>query len=70
MSTENQVKVNGEPCTFPAGSTLLSVVRALDLAPERLAIELDRVIVKRHLWESTEVLSGAEIEMVMFVGGG
>lgn len=74
LSTENQLtisaRVNGEPRFFPVGTTLHGVVRSLELEPERLAIELDRAIVKRDLWGSTEVRSGAEIEIVMFVGGG
>ncbi|MES1260568.1 MAG: sulfur carrier protein ThiS [Acidobacteriota bacterium] len=74
MSTENQVTigaaVNGERRTFPAGTTLLGVVRALELEPDRVAIELDRRIVKRDLWENTRISADAEIEIVMFVGGG
>jgi thiamine biosynthesis protein ThiS len=33
-------------------------------------VELNRAIVKRALWETTDVQPGAEIEIVMFVGGG
>lgn len=70
MTTENQVKVNGEPRTFPPETTLLDVVRALNLEPERVAIELNRAIVKRALWPTTMIADGAEIEIVQFVGGG
>ena len=74
MSTENQltlgVTVNGERRAFPARSTLLDVVRALSLEPERVAIEYNRVIIKRELWPSTALDNGAEIEIVQFVGGG
>lgn len=74
MSTENQVTVratvNGERREYPAKATLLQVIEGLGLAPERVAIELDRAIVKREFWETTEVREGAEIEIVMFVGGG
>jgi thiamine biosynthesis protein ThiS len=45
-------------------------VHELELAPERLAIELNRAIIKRELWETTPVDGGAEIEIVQFVGGG
>jgi thiamine biosynthesis protein ThiS len=70
VSTENQVTVNGEHRNFPARTTLLEVVRALDLEPERVAVELNRAIVKRALWSDTTVENGAEIEIVQFVGGG
>lgn len=70
MPTENQVTVNGERCSFPAQTTLLDVVRSLNLEPERVAIELNRAIVKRELWTETAICGGAEIEIVQFVGGG
>jgi thiamine biosynthesis protein ThiS len=82
VSTENQVSttasvavsvtvsVNGERRFFPAQTTLLDVVRSLQLEPERVAIELDRAIVKRERWTATTIANGAEIEIVQFVGGG
>jgi thiamine biosynthesis protein ThiS len=70
VTTENQVTVNGERRSFPAETTLLDVVRALHLEPERVAIELNRAIVKRETWSTTAVEGGAEIEIVQFVGGG
>lgn len=70
VSTDNQVTVNGERRAFPAETTLLDVVRALDLEPERVAIEYNRAIVKREMWPSTTLDRNAEIEIVQFVGGG
>ncbi len=64
------IRLNGEPRSFPAGTTLYGLVQALELAPERVAIELNREIVKRDSWGATQVESGAEVEIVMFVGGG
>jgi len=70
VSTENQVTVNGERRSFTPETTLLDVVRALNLEPERVAIELNREIVKREKWPATLIAAGAEIEIVQFVGGG
>ena len=70
MTSETQVTLNGEPRSFPPETSLLDVVRALDLEPERVAIELDRAIVKRDLWRATTLAAGSEIEIVQFVGGG
>ncbi len=53
-----------------AGATLDDVLRQLGLEAERVAIELDRAIVKRDFWHATTVADGAEIEIVQFVGGG
>ncbi len=70
MSKKNQVTVNGESRSFPVSASLFDVVRALQLEPERVAVELNRAIVKRDLWASTKLDEGAEIEIVQFVGGG
>jgi thiamine biosynthesis protein ThiS len=74
LPTENQVTlnvtINGERRSFPAQNTLIDMVRALNLEPERVAIELNRAIVKREFWTSTAIDEGAEVEIVQFVGGG
>jgi thiamine biosynthesis protein ThiS len=70
VTAEYTVTVNGEQRSFLPGTTLTNVVMALGLAPERLAIELNREIVRRPLWDTTTFEAGAEIEIVQFVGGG
>jgi sulfur carrier protein len=67
---ESQVTLNGERRSFPPRTTLLDVVLALRLEPERVAIEFNRAIVKREMWTSTALDNGSEIEIVQFVGGG
>ena len=64
------VAVNGETKTIPAGLSVLKLLRLLEIDPERVAVELDREIVRQPLWESTEVGPGAQLEIVQFVGGG
>jgi thiamine biosynthesis protein ThiS len=70
LDAETEVTVNGERRSFAAGTTLLDVVRALDLEPARVAIELNREIVRRELWPTALIEDGAGIEIVQFVGGG
>jgi len=72
MSVTSQIEivVNGESRAAREGETIAGLVRVLDLDPERLAIELDRRIVKRAAWESTGLADGAQLEIVQFVGGG
>jgi thiamine biosynthesis protein ThiS len=67
---ENRITVNGEQRQFEAGTTLREVIGALGLDPERVAVELNRKIVKKDLWTTTPIESGAEIEIAQFVGGG
>ena len=67
---EIEVVVNGEPQSIPAGETVLSLLQRLHLDPARVAVELDRHIVKQPRWGETPVNAGAQIEIVQFVGGG
>ena len=64
------ITINGERRAVEPGATLLDVIRSLGLEPERVAVELDRQIVKRDKWAETNVGGAAEIEIVQFVGGG
>ena len=64
------IMVNGAPHQAPAGQTLLGLLLELQLEPSRVAVEIDHRIVKRAEWDSLELLPGARIEIVQFVGGG
>ena len=46
------------------------MIRALELEPARVAVELNREIIRRDLWSSAVIETGAGIEIVQFVGGG
>lgn len=65
-----RVQVNGEARELPAELTLTELVRQLALAPERLAIELNREVVRRARWAETVLRDGDRVEIVHFVGGG
>lgn len=65
-----RVQVNGEFREVPEKITLGELVRELALAPERLAIELNREVVRRAAWTETEMREGDTVEIVHFVGGG
>jgi sulfur carrier protein len=45
-------------------------LQQLELDPARVAVELDRRILKQTLWAETEIRPGSQIEIVQFVGGG
>jgi thiamine biosynthesis protein ThiS len=65
-----QIVVNGEPRTAPQGQTILGLLRELEIDPARVAVELDRQIVKQAQWEDTTLAPGSRLEIVQFVGGG
>jgi thiamine biosynthesis protein ThiS len=64
------VSVNGETRTIPAGLSVLGLLRWLEIDPEKVAVELDREIVRQPLWDGIRVGPGAQLEIVQFVGGG
>ncbi|HEX6185514.1 MAG TPA: sulfur carrier protein ThiS [Pyrinomonadaceae bacterium] len=65
-----RIEVNGEAKEVEAGSTLQTLVEQLALAPERLAIEHNREVVRRTDWPALTLSDGDRVEIVHFVGGG
>jgi len=65
-----EIVVNGETRSLPEGRTLLDLLDQLELDPARVAIELNRRIVKQPTWAATVLQPGARLEIVQFVGGG
>jgi thiamine biosynthesis protein ThiS len=65
-----EIVVNGERKSIPEGLSVAGLLEVLRVDPERVAIEFDRRILRRPLWDEVPVLPGAELEIVQFVGGG
>lgn len=65
-----RVYVNGEPREFSSPLSLAQLITELDLPPARIAVELNRDVVRRHDWSTTELSEDDRIEVVHFVGGG
>ena len=72
VSTNDQIQVaiNGEIRSVRSGLTIRQLVEWLELDPARVAVELDRRIVKPQNWDTTPIAAGARLEIVQFVGGG
>lgn len=64
------IQLNGEPRRVPSNLTVRQLLTHLEIDPERVAVELNRAIVRKTNWDSTQVPAGAEVEVVQFVGGG
>jgi thiamine biosynthesis protein ThiS len=65
-----QVVLNGQPKRVPQGLNVPGLLEFLEIDPSRVAVELNRQIVRKPQWESTPVAEGAQLEIVWFVGGG
>jgi thiamine biosynthesis protein ThiS len=65
-----KVFVNGDEKDFSFGFSLAELIEQLDLPAARIAIELNREVVRRSEWGSTMLKDNDRIEIVHFVGGG
>ena len=65
-----EIAVNGQMRRIEAGLTVLEYLEQLEIKPDRVAVELDRSIVRRAEWPQRVLQAGAQLEIVQFVGGG
>ena len=65
-----RIELNGEPKELEEGATLQTLVERLSLAPERLAVEHNREVVRRADWPALKLSEGDRVEIVHVVGGG
>ncbi|HEX4769838.1 MAG TPA: sulfur carrier protein ThiS [Bryobacteraceae bacterium] len=65
-----EIRINGAPRQVPGNQPLTSLLDHLEIASERVAIELNRTIVRKRDWPATIVPPDAQLEIVEFVGGG
>jgi thiamine biosynthesis protein ThiS len=65
-----RVTINGEERELPDGITLAALIGYLALAPDRLAIERNREVVRRSDWPQTTLNEDDRVEIIHFVGGG
>ena len=64
------IEVNGEEREIPAGLNVRGFLDFMKVDAGRVAVELNREIVRKADWDGVMVEAGARIEVVMFVGGG
>ncbi len=64
------VKVNGELRELAEGMTVTKLLEQLQIAPERVVVEVNLAILKRAQHTPTVLQEGDQIEIVHFVGGG
>ena len=65
-----RILLNGDSHDLPGPMTVRALLVRLDIDPRVVAVELNRVVVKRDRYDVTTIDDGAEVEIVAFVGGG
>lgn len=63
------VKVNGELLDMN-GRTVTELLSAMDTSSQRVAVELNEVIIPKAEYSNTVLNDGDTVEVVRFVGGG
>jgi thiamine biosynthesis protein ThiS len=70
MSAPGQITLNGERHEWPREQTIEHLLQDLALDSRVVAVELNRIVVKRGRYMDTIVRADDEVEIVSFVGGG
>ncbi len=65
-----RIYLNDEIKELDDGSSILQLLEGLGLRLERVAVELNRSVVRRGDWAATILKDGDKLEVVHFVGGG
>jgi thiamine biosynthesis protein ThiS len=65
-----RVYVNGEVREVSGSPSLSELITQLELPATRIAVELNREVVRRNDWSGTMLNEDDRIEIVHFVGGG
>ena len=65
-----QIVLNGDKKEIPDGLTVEGLLRHLEIAPARVAVEINEEIVRKAAYPSTAVKGGDRVEVVQFMGGG
>jgi thiamine biosynthesis protein ThiS len=65
-----KILLNGDPYDVPGSLTISDLLARLHIDSRRVAVERNLVVLKRALFDSTEINDGDQIEIVNFVGGG
>lgn len=62
--------INGEERELDGVSTLAGLLDALELPKQRVAVELNKHVIRKQDWSATTVADNDKVEVVHFVGGG
>jgi thiamine biosynthesis protein ThiS len=65
-----KVLINGESKEITKQVNLIELLEEFSLPSERIAIELNREVVRKKDWENIQIKDADRIEIVHFVGGG
>ena len=65
-----ELTVNGKKRTVTDRATITTLLEELQINPLRVAVQLNRKIMKRELYEQTPLKAGDVLEIITFMAGG
>ncbi len=65
-----RITLNGEKREVPENVNILGLLEHLSVQHQRVAVELNEMIVKKDRYSETVIREGESIEVVAFMGGG
>ena len=65
-----KINLNGKPLSLPSGTTVYKVVKKIKAQPSKVAIELNREIIKKKNISKIHLKNKDKLEIVHFIGGG
>jgi sulfur carrier protein len=64
------ITLNGDPTELPGPLSVQALLDRLGVDGRAVAVEHNRLVVRRAKYATTMIEEGAEVEIVNFVGGG
>ena len=65
-----KIIVNGETKEIPGNLNLTGLLEHLSMPDERIAIELNKEVIRKKDWETIKINDADKVEIIHFVGGG
>ena len=65
-----KVLINGETKEISNELNLSELLKHFSLPRERVAVELNKEVVRKKDWENIKIADGDKLEVIHFVGGG
>lgn len=64
------IRVNGEERIIEDGTTIEALLTELKIKPQAMAVDLNREIIPKRLYNNTMLKDGDSLEIVRMTGGG
>ena len=65
-----KINLNGRPLSVPNGTTIYNIIKKIKAQPNKIAIELNRKIIKKKNISKIHLKNKDNLEIVHFIGGG